>query len=76
MSDVTVIAHKTSTVTFSVPAGTRTEIEDSIAERLRSDNELVWKDSPEGIKVDCFYQETVWKPRRRFNVKDEDQRNG
>jgi hypothetical protein len=61
MSDVTVIAHKTSTVTFNVPAGTRTDIEDSIAERLRSDTELVWKDSPEGIKVDCLYQDTVWK---------------
>lgn len=75
MSDVTVIAHKTSTVTFTVSAGTRPEIETAISERLRSDTELVWKDSPEGIKVDCFYQETVWKPRKRFHVTNKDQSN-
>jgi hypothetical protein len=72
MSDVTVIAHKTSTVTFTVPSGTRPEIEDAIAERLRSDTELVWIDSPEGIKVDCLCQDTVWKPRRRFHMGNED----
>jgi hypothetical protein len=72
MSDVTVIAHKSSTVTFTVPSGTKTEIEHAIAERLRSDKELVWKDSPEGIKVDCFHQDKVWKPRRRFFVSNDD----
>jgi hypothetical protein len=73
MSDVTVIAHKTSTVTFTVTSGTRLEIENAIAERLRSDTELVWIDSPEGVKVDCLHQDTVWKPRRRFHVKNEEE---
>jgi hypothetical protein len=68
MSEVMVIAHKSSTVTFTVPSGTRHEIDTAIAERLRSDTELVWIDSPEGINVDCLYQDRVWKPRRRFQV--------
>jgi hypothetical protein len=72
MSDVTVIAHKTSTVTFTVKSGTRPEIEDAIAERLRSDTELVWIDSPEGVKVDCLHQDTVWKPRKKFQVSHDD----
>jgi hypothetical protein len=63
MTEVTVIAHKSSTVTFTVPSGTRSEIENAVAERLRSEAALVWKDSPEGIKVDCLYRGMVWKPR-------------
>jgi hypothetical protein len=50
MTEVNAIANKSSTVTFNVPSGTRSEIENAVAERLRSDAALVWNDSPEGIK--------------------------
>jgi hypothetical protein len=69
MSDeVKVIAHKGSTATFTVPSGTRAQIEVAIAEKLRSETELAWKDDPEGINVACISPNDVWRPRRRFSL--------
>jgi hypothetical protein len=69
---VQIIAEKLSTVTFTVPNGTRSQIEDAIAERLRSDTELLWVDSPNGIRVICISPNGVWRPRRRFSTTDDD----
>src|SRR5271157_4648823 len=64
---VTVMAHKLSTALFAVPNGTRSEIEQSIEERLRSDPTIVWIDNAVGAKVDCLYQDHIWRPRRLFS---------
>ena len=71
MSTIEVIAEKLSIVTFTVPNGTRPEIESAIAERLRSESELVWTDSPNGIRVVCLSPNGVWRPRRRFFPTDD-----
>jgi hypothetical protein len=68
MTEVKMIAHKTTTATFTVPSGTRSEIENSIAERLRSGPALVWRDSPD-IKVDCLYQNVVWTISKHAKAK-------
>jgi hypothetical protein len=64
MTDI--IVSKTVTVRFSVPDGTRPETEEAIADRLRSDQDLVWEDDPQGVKVVCVAGNNVWRPRRRF----------
>jgi hypothetical protein len=64
MTDV--ICSQVVTVRFSVPDGTRAEIEATIADRLRSDNELVWEDDPKGVRTVCVSANDVWRPRRRF----------
>jgi hypothetical protein len=71
MSAVEVIAEKLSTVTFPVRNGTRPEIENAIADRLRSDVELVWIDSTNGIRTVCISINGVWRPRRRFFLTDD-----
>ena len=63
---IEVLAHKTSTTKFAVKATTRKEAEQAIADKLRSDKELVWADDPDGINVDCIWGNDVWRPRRRF----------
>jgi hypothetical protein len=71
MNTVEVIAEKLSTVTFPVRNGTRPEIENAIADRLRSETQLVWIDSPNGIRVVCLSPNGVWRPRRRFFLTDD-----
>jgi hypothetical protein len=41
---IEVLAHKSSTAKFTVTAGSRKEAEQAIADKLRSDIELVWTD--------------------------------
>lgn len=69
--EVKVIVEKHSTGTFNVPNGTRAEIEEAIAKELRSDKELVWIDSPDGIRAVCISLSAVWRPRRRFSINNE-----
>jgi hypothetical protein len=61
-----VLAHKTCTAKFIVPDGTRAEIETAIAERLSSEEDVVWEDDPAGINVDVISRNKVLKIRRRF----------
>jgi len=69
MTDIEVIAHRRGSSTkFTVPNGTNSEIETSIAEKLRSD--LVWEDDPGWIKVNCRLGNKSWKPRWRFSTTD------
>jgi hypothetical protein len=70
MTDV--IASKTITVRFSVPDGTRPETEAAIAQRLRSDKDLVWEDDPKGVRAVCVAGNDVWRPRRRFLLTKDD----
>jgi hypothetical protein len=66
--EIDVIARKTSLAQFTVPAGTRPEIEKAIEEKLRS-KDIVWDGGPDGINVVCISQDkqNVWRPRKRFN---------
>jgi hypothetical protein len=66
--EIDVIARKTSLAQFTVPAGTRPEIEKAIEEKLRS-KDIVWDSGPDGINVVCISQDkqNVWRPRKRFN---------
>jgi hypothetical protein len=66
MTDV--IVSQTVTVRFSVPDGTRPEIEKAIADRLRSGNDLVWENDPKGARAVCVSGNDVWRPRKRFLV--------
>jgi hypothetical protein len=52
---------------FSVPVGTRKEIEAAIEEKLRS-GEVVWNGVSHGVNVVCFHKDNVWRPRARFTV--------
>jgi hypothetical protein len=69
MTDV--IATKTVTVRFSVTDGTRSDIEIYIDTWLRSEQEIVWEDAPEGIKVVCVSGNTIWRPRKRFQLNNQ-----
>jgi hypothetical protein len=66
MTMAEVLAHKTCTAKFTVPDGTRLEIEKAIAERLRSGQEVVWEDDPVGVNVDVLSGNNIWRPRKRF----------
>jgi hypothetical protein len=68
--EVQIIADKTVTTTFTVPNGTRPEIEECIESRLSSDKALEWKDGPDGVRAACLYKNKVWRPRARFNLDD------
>jgi hypothetical protein len=69
--EVTVFAHRGQSAEFTVPNGaTRKDVEKAIAEKLRSDEGIVWRNNPEGVNVDCILNSTIWKPRRRFYLKD------
>ncbi len=72
MPTIDVIVSKVVTVRFSVPDGSRPETEEAIAERLRSDQDLVWEDDPEGVKAVCVSGNSVWRPRRRFFTSKDD----
>jgi hypothetical protein len=67
MTDI--IASQTVSVRFSVPDGTRPEIEKAIADRLRSDEALNWEDDPDGARAVCVSGNNVWRPRRHFKLK-------
>jgi hypothetical protein len=72
MTDIKVVYHKRVSATGSVPDGTRKEIEEAIADTLRSKSkELVWEDSLDGIHVDCVKGNDTWRPRRRFFLNGE-----
>jgi hypothetical protein len=66
MDEIEVIAHKSSMAKFKVKARTREEAEKAIHDKLRSNKELIWKDYDTGINVVCFYDDIVWRTRRRF----------
>jgi hypothetical protein len=71
MSEIKVLAHKSSTAEFTFTASTgddRKAIEEVIAETLSSDGGLVWKDDPEGVNVDVISGNKFWRPRRRFGA--------
>jgi hypothetical protein len=70
MTDV--IVSQTVTVRFTIPDGTRPETEEAIADRLRSDQELVWEDDPKGVRAVCVSGNNVWRPRRRFLLGETD----
>ena len=68
MAEIEVRAHKGCSLKFTITAGaTRKETEGAIAEKLRSDKELVWEDDPEGINVACISGNEIWRPRRQFS---------
>ena len=50
MKTIEVIASKKSTTKFTITAATRPEAEQAIAEKLRSDKELVWENDPQGMQ--------------------------
>jgi hypothetical protein len=72
--EVEVWAQKLASTKFTVPTGTRPQIENAIAERFRSDKELVWEDYPEGISVEVMLYPKGWKIRRRFFTLDDENR--
>jgi hypothetical protein len=55
---------------FTVPVGTRKEIEAAIAQKLRS-GEVEWSDVPKGVKVMCCHNDDIWQPRARFLQTDD-----
>jgi hypothetical protein len=64
---VQVIARNGSIAKFTVPDGTRKEIEAAIETKLRTDKEIVWKDDSGGVTATCIYEDKApWSPRRRF----------
>jgi hypothetical protein len=72
MATINVIAHKGCSANFTANAGPdRKEIEESIAEKLRTDKDIVWGDEPEGINVACISVYGFWRPRRRFFTTDD-----
>jgi hypothetical protein len=71
MAEIEVLAHKTSTAKFTITADSRPEAEKAIAERLRSNKELVWTDDSERINVDCIWSNNIWRPRRRFSASND-----
>ena len=64
---VQVLVHKRSTTAFTIPNGTRAEMENAIADKLRSETEIVWKDDPEGVSAEVITPSGVWRPRKRFH---------
>jgi hypothetical protein len=74
VATIVVKAHKRCSVTFAITAASRLEAEAAIAEKLRSDKELVWEDDPEGINVDVIWGNNIWRPRRRFLLIDDESR--
>ena len=67
MKTVEVMARKGLCAKFTITAGaTRKETEDAIAEKLRSDTEIVWIDDGDGVNVACISENEIWRPRRRF----------
>jgi hypothetical protein len=66
MATIKVLAHKSSTTEFTITAASRPEAEEAIADRLRSTEEIIWLDDPEGINVDVIWDNNIWRPRRRF----------
>jgi hypothetical protein len=71
MPIIKVLASQRRTTAFEVTANSRKDAEASIAERLRSDTELVWKDGHEGINVACIWGNDTWRPRARFFLTDD-----
>jgi hypothetical protein len=70
--DTDVIARNGTISRFTVKGGSRKEIEEAIAEKLRPDNkEIVWENDDSGVTVVCVRGDDVWKPRRRFLVRDD-----
>ena len=63
--EVEVIARNGTIARFTVKDGSRKEIEDAIAEKLKN-KEVVWEDDEGGISVICVRGNDIWKPRRRF----------
>jgi hypothetical protein len=67
VKEVQVIARSGNIAKFTVPAGTRKEVEVAIADKLRTDTEIVRADDSGGVTVVCISEgNDVWRPRRRF----------
>jgi hypothetical protein len=60
---------------FTVPAGTRKEIEAAIVEKLRS-REIVWEDRPKGVKVMWCHNDDIWEHRVTFSDPSPDDGEG
>jgi hypothetical protein len=70
--EVEVWAHKLVSTKFTVPNGSRPQMESAIAERFRSDKELVWEDHPEGISVEVTLRRAAnqdCQPRRKAMIR-------
>jgi hypothetical protein len=74
MPTIKVLAHKASTAAFEVTADSRKDAEAAIAERLRSDSELIWNNDSDGINVDVIWDNNIWRPRARFFLVDDQSR--
>ena len=63
---IQVLAHRGQTAEFTVPNGiSRKEVEAAIAEKLRSNEGIVWINDPEGlVNVDTIRNKKGWKPQR------------
>ena len=71
MKTVEVIARNGLIAKFTVTAGaTRKATEEAIAEKLSSGEGVIWTDDADGIRVVCISGDDVYKPRRRFHLKD------
>lgn len=71
MSEVTVIAFMGSIVRLTVPYHPkRPEIEKAIEETLRS-GAVAWEPDDHGVNVVCEYKNNLWRPRRRFLVRED-----
>jgi hypothetical protein len=73
--EVNVIARNGTISRFTVKDGSRKEIEEAIAEKLK-DKELVWDDDDGGITVVCVRGDDLWRPRRRFFSNDDANKDG
>jgi hypothetical protein len=61
------IANRGIAARFSVPDGTREELVAAIAAKLRTDKEIVWIASRDGISAICVFEDQQpWRPRTRF----------
>ena len=74
MATTEVIARNGQIAKFSIPTGPRKEMEEVIANKLRS---IVWADDDGGINVVCISDNNdVWRPRRKFFLKDQSETGG
>jgi hypothetical protein len=71
MPEYEVRAQRILGTSFKILAASRGEAEDAIAEKLRSDKELVWTDDSTGIKVSLSIgHELPKRPRRKYSLND------
>jgi hypothetical protein len=69
---VRVILHNQCTATIEIKDASQPDMEQEIAQRLRSPEPLPWTNDPEGIKADIILQTRVLRPRRRFILNNDE----